>query len=172
MKQSRLNLYTVNLKYIRNLAHVDDNVFSVSPQRGKSDRPFLGIVVICGTKEYCVPFSSPKKKHLTMKNDVDFSKIYDDDGKLLGVLNFNNMIPVRDDVITKIDLKVHPHDNPQTKHYKALTTKQINFCRKNQDAIVRKANKLYRLITEGGANSHLKRRCCKFTELEKVLDRF
>ena len=27
MKQSRLNLYTVNLKYIRNLAYVDDNVF-------------------------------------------------------------------------------------------------------------------------------------------------
>lgn len=172
MKQSRLNLYTVNMKYIRNLAHIDDNVFSISPQRGQSDRPFLGIIVICDTKEYCVPFSSPKKKHLKMKNDVDFSKIYDDDGKLLGVLNFNNMIPVREDVITKIDLKSHPHDNQQIKHYKSLTTKQINFCRKNQAAIIRKANKLYRLITEGKANSYLKRRCCKFTELEKVLDRF
>lgn len=172
MKQLRLNLYTVNLKYIRNLAHVDDNVFSVSPQIGKSERPFLGVVVICGTKQYCVPFSSPKNKHLKMKNDVDFSKIYDEDGKLLGVLNFNNMIPVRADIITKIDLKVYPHDDPQTKRYKVLAAKQINFCRKNQDCIVRKANKLYKLITEGRANSYLTKRCCKFTELEKILDRF
>ncbi len=45
MKQPRLNLYLVDLKYIRNLSHVDDNVMSVSPQIGKSTRPFVGIIV-------------------------------------------------------------------------------------------------------------------------------
>ena len=31
MKQERLSVYTVNLKYIRNLHNADDNVFSISP---------------------------------------------------------------------------------------------------------------------------------------------
>lgn len=42
----RLKLYNVNIKYIRNLHNVDDNVPSVSPQIGKYARPFLGIIVL------------------------------------------------------------------------------------------------------------------------------
>ena len=38
----RFKLYNVNIKYIRNLHNVDDNVPSVSPQIGKQARPFLG----------------------------------------------------------------------------------------------------------------------------------
>ena len=172
MKQSRLSLYTVNLKYIRNLAKADDNVFSISPQAGKSTRPFIGVIVICDTKQYCVPLSSPKEKHKSMKNDVDFSKILDSDGKLIGVLNFNNMIPVRDDVIDRLDIKIHPKDTPAVKHYKNLLIDQLTFCRQNQEAIISKANKLYRLIKQGKPSALLKRRCCKFSELEKVLDKF
>ena len=63
MKQERLRLYTIDMKYIRNLAHADNNVMSVSPQIGKSTRPFVGIIVICDEKQYCVPLSSPKSKH-------------------------------------------------------------------------------------------------------------
>ena len=32
MKSYELHLYTVDIKYIRNLANTDDNVLSVSPQ--------------------------------------------------------------------------------------------------------------------------------------------
>lgn len=77
MEQKRLNLYLIDMKYIRNLAKADDHVMSVSPQSGKETRPFVGIVVVCGTREYCVPLSSPKPKHKSMKNDVDFAKIMD-----------------------------------------------------------------------------------------------
>ena len=93
MKQQRLNLYLVDIKYIRDLARADDHVMSVSPQIGKSTRPFIGIIVICNDKQYCVPLSSPKPKHVTMKNDKDFTKIYDGE-RLIAVLNFNEMIPV------------------------------------------------------------------------------
>ena len=94
MKKEQLKLYMVDMKYIRNLSDVDDRVLSVSPQIGKQNRPFVGIIIICNNKQYCIPLSSPKPKHTKMKNDVDFSKIYDGDGKLIGVLNFNLMIPV------------------------------------------------------------------------------
>ena len=72
MEQRRLSLWLVDLKYIRSLARADDHVMSVSPQIGKSTRPFLGVIVLCGEKQYCVPLSSPKPKHNSMKNDVDF----------------------------------------------------------------------------------------------------
>ena len=40
---------------------------SVSPQIGKENSPFVGVVVICNDKKYCIPLKSPKPKHQTMK---------------------------------------------------------------------------------------------------------
>ncbi len=44
---ARLALYRIDMKYIRNLAKVEGNVLSVSPQIGKDSRPFIGIVIVC-----------------------------------------------------------------------------------------------------------------------------
>lgn len=171
MKQSRLALYLIDMKYIRNLAHADDNVMSISPQTGKSTRPFVGVVVICDEKQYCIPLSSPKPKHNKMANDVDFMKLLDGD-RIIGVLNFNNMIPVNDSVISRIDIRPDAHDIPSTAHYKRLMAKQLTFCQKNRDVIIKKANKLYQLITSGMANHLLIKRCCDFSSLESVLKRY
>ncbi len=171
MKQERLRLYTIDIKYIRNLAKADDNVMSVSPQQGKSNRPFVGIVIICDKKQYCIPLSSPKEKHKTMKNDSDFSKIYDGD-KLIGVLNFNCMIPVNSEVIRPLNFQILSNDDSDSVHYKKLITKQISFCQKNQDAIIKKANKLYDLIINDKASFNLRKRCCDFKKLESLLIRY
>ena len=171
MNQPRLSLYLVDMKYIRNLAHADDHVMSVSPQVGKSSRPFIGVIVVCEDKQYCVPLSSPKEKHKYMKNDVDFMKILDGE-KLIAVLNFSEMIPVRSDVIQPLNMRPNSSDDEKTRHYKKMTSKQLSFCQKNQDAIVRKANKLYTLITSGKASFNLQKRCCDFTRLESVLARY
>jgi protein AbiQ len=56
------------MKYVRNLHAVDDRVQSVSPQIHKSNRPFVGVVVVCDEHKYCVPSDHPKAKHLTMKS--------------------------------------------------------------------------------------------------------
>ena len=173
MKQQRLSLYTVDMKLIRNFHNQgDDNVLSVSPQIDKSIRPFVGIVIICEDKQYCIPLSSPKTKHNKMKNDIDFHKIVDSNGKLIGVLDFNNMIPVRNDVLRKVDIKINPHDSEETKHYKNLVVDQINFCQQNQEIIVRKANRLYRLINSRNVNRKLKSRCLNWNRLEIVLARY
>lgn len=173
MKQKRLRLYTVNMKYIRNLHNQgDDRVFSVSPQLGKDTRPFVGIVIICDDKQYCIPLSSPKNKHKAMKNSVDFHKVLDTEGKLIGVLDFNNMIPVRKDVLKEVDIKIYPHDNQKIRYYKNLVIDQLNFCRQNQDIIIAKANKLYRMIGKKNTSGQLKRRCLKWHKLEEILKNF
>ena len=86
-------------------------------------------------------------------------------------MNFNNMIPVQEKFIYLLNIKVSPSDNAGTAHYKKMSAKQLTYCQRNQDAIIRKANKLYEMITSGKANNLLKRRCCDFARLEAVLQK-
>ena len=171
MEQKRLNLYLIDMKYIRNLAKSDDHVMSVSPQVGKETRPFVGIVIVCGTRKYCVPLSSPKPKHSSMKNDLDFMKIMDGD-KLIGVLNFNNMIPVDESCITPLNLRITEKDDVTTRKYKKMAAKQLDWCQHNQETIVKKANKLYAMVQSEKTSGFLKRRCCDFRKLEGILQKW
>lgn len=108
-----------------------------------------------------------------MKNYLDFSKITDNNNKLIGVLNFNSMIPVDESVLTVLDINIKKSDTPATSHYKTLARKELEWCRKNQDAIVSKANKLYKMVTETPEkNRNLTRRCCDFKKLENELMRY
>ena len=85
---------------------------SISPQTGKERR------------------SSPKPKHKSMKNDVDFTKILDGE-KLIGVLNFNNMIPVDESCIIPLNLQITGEDDGATRHYKKMAAKQLDWCQHN-----------------------------------------
>ncbi len=171
MNQEKLFIYTMDMKYVRNLHNADDRVQSVSPQIHKSNRPFVGVVVVCNDYQYCIPIDSPKAKHYSMKNDVDFSRIFSGD-KLIGVLNFNNMIPVDSTVIKKMNVRINKNDSQENKAYKILCSKELDWIQKNQDAIIKKANKLYNMINSGKANSSLKSRCLDFKKLETVLSKW
>ena len=67
MKQERLNLYFLDMKYVRYLHNADDRVQSVSPQIHKNNRPFVGIIYHLVQKPNC---SSMLKKHCN-----DFKKL-------------------------------------------------------------------------------------------------
>ena len=160
------------MKYIRDLSRVDDKVMSVSPQEHKENRPFVGVIVICESKIYCIPFTSPKPKHLKMKNDLDFSRMINKNNEIIGALNFNNMIPVCSDVIKLIDIKPNKADDPKDKEYKKLLNNQLDWCNENMDNIIKKANKLYNIVTKTPDKfKNLTRRCCDFLKLEAVLEK-
>lgn len=172
MKKQPFELYYINMKYIRDLHNIDNHIMSVSPQINKDKRPFVGIVVICEDKYYCVPLSSPKPKHLNMKNNLDFYRILNNKGKLIGVLNFNNMLPIHSSLISRININIQPDDSSADRAYKNLLRNQLYWCNKNKDIIVAKANKLYHIITQTPEKSRsLTRRCCDFKKLEAVLEK-
>ena len=114
MKQERLNLYHIDIKYIRNLHNIDNRVSSVSPQIGKQHRIYIGLVIICNERKYLIPLSHPVEKHKKMSARADFDKIIDTHGKLLGVLNYNLMIPVENPQLIKVNLKSDKNDSPTT----------------------------------------------------------
>ena len=173
MKSNKLGLYTMDVNYVAELAKVDNKVMSVSPQQHKERRPFVGVVVICNNKEYCIPLTSPKPKHATMKNDKDFMKLSDKDGNPLGAMNFNDMIPVDKRLIKIINVNPSPTDTHQDTVYKNLLQKQLIWCNDNKDIILKRADKLYKLITETPEKiPKLTKRCCDFKKLEAALEKY
>ena len=173
MYNKKLRLYTIDMKYIRDLSKADDKVMSCSPQTGKDSRPFVGVIVVCDSKKYCIPLTSPKAKHQKMKNDLDFSKIIDKNGSTIGALNFNNMIPVDKSIVNPIDIRPKKTDSHKDKVYKELLNNQLDWCNENIDNITKKANKLYIFVTVTPEKSrNLTRRCCDFKKLEKILEKW
>lgn len=75
MEQQPLALFRVDMKYIRNLHNIDDRIFSVSPQIGKDESPFLGLLIVCNEHKYCVPLSKAKKKHEKCETKLILKKL-------------------------------------------------------------------------------------------------
>jgi len=171
MKQERLNLYRIDMKYIRNLHNIDNRVSSVSPQIGKQHGIYVGIVVICNQRKYLIPLSHPVEKHKRMNPRADFDKIINKNGKLLGVLNYNLMIPVEEQQLLKVDLKADKDDSVGEKYYKQLCIDELNWCRKHADVIINKANCLYQLCTSE-SNYKGKDRCLDFKRLETECEKY
>ena len=94
----------------RELKKREDFLFNRSPLY------FVGVLFEIGEIKYFAPLSSPKYKHLKMKNSIDFYKI--DSGKL-GAINFNNMIPIPEQEYTYIDI-FNTGDNEIERKYNKL----------------------------------------------------
>ncbi|MCD8023050.1 MAG: type III toxin-antitoxin system ToxN/AbiQ family toxin [Lachnospiraceae bacterium] len=170
MMTSSLHVYRMDMKYIRDLQKIDSGVMSVSPQIGKEERPFLGVIVMCNGYKYCVPLSKPKEKHKRMRNKIDFKKI-EVDGELLGVLNFNLMVPVKDAQIKKIDTIIRKHDNYETKVRKAYLAKELNWCNEYASDIRNTANVLYQKYISGDSFS-ARAQCLDFPKLENACEKY
>ena len=165
-----LKVYRIDMKYIRNLHNIDDRVLSVSPQIGKDERPFLGVIVICNAHKYCVPLSKPKKKHGKMRDKIDFKKIVYHE-ELIGVLNFNLMIPVEDVLIQKIDTKIRKHDNADTRKKKELLIKELEWCNEHARDLTNTANVLYaKYVSE--EKFAAREQCLDFKRMEIECKRF
>lgn len=180
-----LDVYNVDLKYIRALSRADKNVMSQSPQIGKSSRPYIGIIVLLNGKKYCIPLTSTKNKkedNREIRNNLDYIKIPHPTKKnehgaavIIGALNINNMIPVTDDVIRKYDLSRNPNDKKGVLQRKIICNKERSWCQipENTELILKRANIVYDIVTNNQEkNRRLVRRCCDFTKLEAVLERY
>ena len=65
---------------------------------------------------YCIDM-----KYIRNLHKIDFKKIMYDD-RLIGVLNFNLMIPVEEKQLQKIDVKIRKHDNDSMNMLESMNT--------------------------------------------------
>lgn len=129
----------------------------------KELRPFVGILFNIGNCEYFAPLSSPKPKHSRLANTLDLIKI--DNGKL-GVINFNNMIPVNKSNYNIIDLNEKTND--KNKGARILLLKnQLRWLNNNRVDIYEKSSNLYKKYVNNLLPINVRNRCCNFILLEE-----
>lgn len=163
-----MKIYTIDTAYIAYLRTIDKRV----PIQHKNlvNRPYAGIIVMENQQKYFIPLSSPKPKHIHMKNQLDFIKIAD--GKL-GVLNLNNMIPVPDTVYKEINVLALLKSKSSTDNqYGGLLDLQEKWLTKNKDFIYTKAKALYKKYKEERLPYSIYKRCLSYTELELGLKEY
>lgn len=160
MRNPLLRLVYIDSKYIRFLFQFDNRVMYNKGQR----RPYIGLLFEVKGHKYYAPLTHPREKFLTMKNDVDFMRI---DGGKLGAINFNNMIPVRNEAIIPIDVS-----KVSDQKYKMLLINQLKFFDDHETNILDRATKLYHSYKNKTLRQAVRNRCCNFIYLEKVSKRY
>ena len=156
-----MDLYEVTEAYVSYLRRFEPKkILSNADQ--KNTRKFIGIIIKKGKYNYVVPLSSPKfgkdfelkgytgtelptdytskkyKKDVVLLKDttepVVFMYSVDPDGiDFYSKIQCNNMIPVPDSELIKVDVNAEPDIA-----YKNLLQKEINFVRKNETDIIKK----------------------------------
>ena len=101
-----------------------------------------------------------------MKNREDFSRIIDKKGKIIGALNFNNMIPVNKENYTLVDLNKETLTLSELK-YQRLLREQLDWLNSNYYQVKNKSFKLYQLYNDNKLPKNIKSRCCNFKLLEE-----
>lgn len=162
-----------NLKIVRVDSHYCDFLrtfdFKVSYNAGfKELRPFIGVLFKINDCEYFAPLSSPKVKHKRLKNTLDMIKIKDGE---YGVINFNNMIPVKPDNYELFDLNKVPDNTPELKRQQLLKS-QLLWLNKNIKFVKGKAIKLYDKYCDNCLPDRIVQRCCNFTLLEEKCNEY
>ena len=166
----KMNWYVVNKEYVAYLLQFDSRVGFVDYGASRV-KLYLGTLIELPNFAYYVPISSPKQKHFSMKNDLDFHKVIDS-GKLYAVLNLNNMLPVVDKCVRQVkydqieNFRNFESEREKTNYIKLLQIeKQIID---DMDVVLKqKAIKLHEEFFIN-PNSALARRCCNFPVLERA----
>ena len=148
-----LRIYRICDQYIRFLSSRDNKV-----QYNKGNRrPYVGVVLHVGGFRYFVPMESPKPNHVNIKPGKHILKL--DDGRL-GMLGFNNMVPVHNDALIEFDIDTEPD-----KKYRELLRNQAVVCNRMKADIYDRASRTYFDVVNN-KNKFLVRISCDFRKLE------
>lgn len=154
-----LKIYRIEDKYIWFLHSRDSRVQFNKGAR----RPYVGIVLRVGGYQYFVPMESPKPNHVKIKPGRHIMKL--DNGKL-GLLGFNNMIPVHSAALIEFDIDTEPD-----KKYAELLKRQVSFINRHKADVLSHASDTYFNVVSKN-NVFLLRICCDFQKLEKACDKY
>ncbi|MGL5428504.1 MAG: type III toxin-antitoxin system ToxN/AbiQ family toxin [Cetobacterium sp.] len=135
------------------------------PHNKNEKRPYIGVLFEINRYLYFAPLTSPKPKHKTMSEKIDFIKLRDGE---LGAINLNNMLPVLESEIIQFDIDGLKKINP--KEYNKFID-QVRELNSKKSKIIKNANKLYLKVTVDEIKGY-KVKCCDFKLLERMAEIF
>ncbi len=77
------------------------------------------------------------------------------------------MIPVSNDDLIEMNIETEKDEK-----YKNILIRQYNIIRKDKDEILKKANKLYKILRKIDKDTSLYKRCCNFIMLEEKVKEY
>ena len=154
-----LKIYRIQNKYMRFLKTRATRVQENKNRR----RPYVGVVLYVGEFRYFVPMESPKPNHANIKAGKHIMKLA---GGKLGLLGFNNMIPVHEAALIAFDIDQEPD-----KQYAELLKRQASFINRNKADVLDHASQTYYSATSQ-KNKLLLEICCDFKKLEKACGQY
>lgn len=149
-----MRFYHIDESYIEYLHSIDYRV-----QFNKNERrPYIGVVLHINGWDYFAPLESPKAGHKKFRSNGPILKL---DGGRLGLIGFNNMVPVLPAYLVSFDINKVSDDA-----YRNLLQKQFRFCKSNVDVILNRARTTYTKTVQG-KEPYYRKNCCDFELLEK-----
>ena len=140
----KLNLYSINDKYIEYLRKYDRRVYDNKEEDRINGRKYLGVVLTVNEYNYNIPMSSPKKsdyvdinKKIIRKDAKTIIRMHSGD-RLYGTLRISNMIPVP---IT--ELEPYVLKNEYDPKYKNLILGELRYINQNSKKIIKYARIVY-----------------------------
>lgn len=155
----KFKFYHIHDKYIAYLYSAERKVQHNKHQH----RPYVGIVLQINDIDYYVPLESPKPNHINIRNGGPVLKL--DNGNL-GLMGFNNMIPVPDSALVPFNF-----NELDDEKYKNLLINQLRYCNNNRDLILRRAQSTYNKVVYKKVPMYTKV-CCDFSKLEKMCPKY
>jgi len=131
---------------VPNVCYSDRNKFS-----------FGAVLDINGMKYYVSVSSFDKKQEANI-----LIRVPGDEKEIKGSLRFNYMVPVPDECVVPLIIK-----EEKDKKYKDLLNKEYSFCKNNEKKILKKASKIYEMVTKN-KKQKLTDNSCDFIILEKA----
>jgi protein AbiQ len=152
-----LKFYDINPEYANYLRQFDNRIPNIVYEA--NNKFVCGIVLSVNKHNYFAPISSNTAKQQTS------ILIQDDGGNVLSSIKFCFMFPAPNSTISVKDFgAIRALDQS----YADLLEKEYAFCKKNEQAIIKKASKVYDI----GCNPEhaLHKYCCNFPLLEAKHD--
>jgi len=181
---SDMNFYSVDLSYIEALYAQDHEVYRNIIDSNYERKPYIGILTHINGRDYLIPLTSPKIKHVkwhyktktsfliyetidrSLLSTHDIFKVIPgstDVNKILSVIDIKKMIPVKHGIYTYIDISME-----QNLQYKSLLTKEYQFIKAIRREIVESASAIYNKLLNG----ELIKFGCNFLLLESICDSY
>ena len=151
----QLYFYEVSADYISYLLKFDSKVPRIDYSKtSQHDKFMCGIVLSVNEHDYFAPISSfvtQQRTNMVIKNEK---------GKPISSIRLSFMIPIPPNVTTVKNIKNEP--SPE---YRRLLNLELQFCRKNANAIRRMAKHIHNSVVNGKDPIMIKN-CCDFIKLE------
>ena len=157
--------YTNYLRKYDNRISYNDNI--------TYQRPYVGVLLEVRDKKYFAPLTTSNKgKKLKDNPKLENATFLPINNCEYGGINFNNMLPVVDNVCFDADLKINDSDDEYIKSKKFGLQKISQFVRKNENKIIKKARHLYNLKISGRIFPNYDAITCDFKKLEEVAGKY